>query len=73
MSQSQREECSAVVYVDGLPGHSRRAECKNGFPVTAPCHGLGTGVVAPVCCDERLCGRLYPVTGAPRVLSKGQP
>lgn len=26
-------------------------ECRNGFPVTASCHGINTGAV-PFCCQE---------------------
>lgn len=40
--------------------------CKDGFPQTSGiCLGTAHGKVAPVCCDERRAGRLYPITGEP--------
>jgi len=48
--------CSGV-----LPGGSYDP-CKHGFPMMGPCW-TGNGV--PVCCNEKLCGRLYPETGKP--------
>lgn len=35
--------------------------CRDGFPQTAACAGVG-GVV-PICCKEELCGRLYANSG----------
>ena len=49
--------CSSVP-----PGGSMYQPCRDGFPMTAPCFaGRGT----PVCCNEAVCGRLYPETGEP--------
>ena len=45
------EPCSALI---------DNRECKNGFYVTAPCHGI-SGV--PMCLQENICGRLYSNTG----------
>lgn len=51
-------ECSALLRFD------RTERCANGFPVNAGCVGIGDAV--PICCNERLCGRLYPDTGKPQ-------
>ena len=40
-----------------------RTFCRDGFPQTAACWG-GEGV-APICCSEVRCARMFPATGAP--------
>lgn len=50
-------QCASV-----LPGGSYD-RCRDGFPMTGPCWGLGGGL--PICCNEKVCGRLYPETGEP--------
>jgi hypothetical protein len=49
----KQEKCSALIGND----------CKNGFSVSAVCHGIGTDSVAPMCCKEELCGRLFNNNG----------
>jgi hypothetical protein len=44
--------------------------CKNGFRVTAPCHGVCVDV-PPICMKEDVCARLYAETGgAPKVIAE---
>ena len=49
-------ECSAFLRFGLIE------RCANGFPVNAGCVGIGV----PFCCNERVCGRLYPDTGKPQ-------
>ena len=55
--------CSALV--DG--------KCKNGFPTTPACRAterIGRPYMMTVCMSEDWAVRLYPETGAPRVISQ---
>ena len=61
---SERIRCSAL---------QADSKCKNGFPVTGPCHGTDGN---PICMSEKACGRIYSATeGVPieikRALSNG--
>jgi len=56
-TENHHDECSALVR------QGRTERCANGFPVNSGCVGI-VGAV-PVCCNERLCGRMYPETGKP--------
>lgn len=51
-------ECSALLRF------GRTERCANGFPVNAGCVGINGAV--PICCNETICGRLYPETGKPQ-------
>lgn len=70
-TMSAERECSAFLPKNGMYG-----PCHNGFPqILGACMGLGG---TPVCCDENLCGRLYPETGKPPehmldLLAKAEP
>jgi drug/metabolite transporter superfamily protein YnfA len=39
----------------------RDSTCKNGFYVTAICHGIEGGI--PTCMNENVCARIYAATG----------
>ena len=40
-----------------IAGSRTYEPCRDGFPQTATCAGVGVAV--PICCQEELCGRLY--------------
>lgn len=57
-SDSAIERCAA--YRNGI--------CTNGFPTDAICVGFGGPSAVPFCMDEQRTARLFPNTGAPKVI-----
>lgn len=58
---SERTPCSALI----------NDACKNGFYVTAVCHGIGVEDVAPTCMNEERCAHLYAANdGVPIVITR---
>ena len=45
--------------------------CRDGFPQTAACAGIGGA--PPACMNEELCGRLYNNTGGRPAAQEGKP
>jgi len=62
---SHREECSHLM---------TNGKCKNGFFVSAPCMGICTDTLVPMCCSENddYIFRFFP-DGKPKHISEDKP